>query len=144
MKCAFDIGGVISKFPEKFRTLCKILSSYVEMEVHIITDMHDRQKTLQMLTDNGFDMIPPERVHNSDYVQHGELCKAVILKEHGIDLIIDDFGGYLQWDSSFGPAPIRLLIQPDAFRPYWSETWITDPTDGDFGRRVAQPIEREI
>jgi hypothetical protein len=51
-------------------------------------------------------------------------------------MLIDDFPGYVQWDSSFGPAPIRLLSQPDPFKPYWAPDWKTDPKDGDFGRRV--------
>lgn len=135
MKVAFDIGGVLSKYPVLFRKFCMTLQSG-SIEVYVITDMHDREKTLAMLKDNGFGFIPEERVLNSDYAKYGDMCKAVLLKEHAIDMLIDDFPGYVQWDSSFGPAPVRLLSQPDPFKPYWSEDWKTDPKDGDFGRRV--------
>lgn len=135
MKVAFDIGGVLSKYPVLFRKMCLALT-VGDIEVYVITDMHDRVKTLAMLEENGFGFIPEHRVLNSDYAKYGDMCKAVLLKEHQIDMIIDDFPGYVQWDSSFGPAPVRLLSQPDPYMPYWAEDWKTDPADGDFGRRV--------
>lgn len=135
MKVAFDIGGVLSKYPVFFRNFCQVLQDGC-VEVFIITDMHDRPKTLAMLNENGFGFIPEECVLNSDYTKYGDMCKAILLKEHQIDMLIDDFPGYVQWDSSFGPAPIRLLSQTDPFKPYWADDWKTDPKDGDFGRRV--------
>jgi hypothetical protein len=134
LKVSFDIGGVISKHPAIFRELCQILKDHCE--VSVITDMHDKPAVLKILADNGFGMIPPERVHIADYVKYGEMCKAVILKEQKIDIVIDDFAGYLAWDSRLGEAPIRLLIQPNAFLPYWSPDWKTNEVV-DFGRRIS-------
>ena len=143
LRIAFDIGGVISKYPEKFRELCRALhiaSSSLRcdmIDLHVITDMHDREKTLWLLKENGFEFIPEANVHNSDYEQYGNMCKAVLLKELKIDIFFDDFGAYTDWDSQLGEAPIRMLVQPDNFKPYWSDTWKTPPEDSDFGRRVA-------
>lgn len=136
LKVSFDIGGVLSKYPDKFRVLIHALIVSPDIEIHVMTDMHEREYTLKLLEDNGFGMIPPERVHNSDYAKHGEMCKAILMRDLGIDLLIDDFPGYCVWDWSFGPAPIRCLVQPDPNRPYWSKDWKTRPEDGEFGRRV--------
>jgi hypothetical protein len=134
MRYGFDIGGCISKYPQQFKTM--MLTLVEEHEVYIITDMHDKAAVLKQLKDNGFEFIPERRVCCADYTNRGELCKAYLLKELGIDIFIDDFMGYLQWDSSFGPAPIRLLVCPDALLPYWDKTWKVDDKS-DFGRRVA-------
>ncbi len=132
MKIAFDIGGVISKYPKQFLSL--IYSLNKDHEIFIITDMHDKNKIKQQLRDNGFDFINFDNVYTADYTNYGELCKAVLLKELKIDMFFDDFVGYVQWDSKFGPAPIRFLLQPDPFQPYWNDTWLCDDSS-DFGRR---------
>ena len=137
MRVAFDIGGVLSKYPDLFRNLLKVLGESDQVEIFIITDMHDHAQVVETLSANEF-LISPENVLCSDYEKYGEACKAVLLKEHGIDLFVDDFVGYTQWDSQLGPAPVRLLVMPDQFRPYWHETWVTKDKS-DFGRRVAPP-----
>lgn len=142
LKVAFDIGGVLSKYPERFRRMAMALHVSPDVEVHVITDMHERESTLEHLLANGFGFIPADRVHNADYAGLGEMCKAVILRDLGIDVLIDDFGGYTAWDSSFGPAPIRCLVQPDPFRPYWAEGWKTGD-DHQFGRRVFTQSAKE-
>ena len=132
MKLAVDIGGCISKYPEQFRWL--IISLGVNWEIFIITDMHDKVEVMKQLKDNKIDVLE-NHVYCADYAKYGEMCKAVLLKELEIDMFIDDFIGYtMAWDSSFGPAPIRLLVCPDATMPYWSNQWITDDKS-DFGRR---------
>lgn len=133
MKIAVDIGGVLSAYPEQMQELLQPLSSV--HEIHVITDMHDRAETLVMLKENGFGWIPEERVHNADYARYGEMCKAMILHSLGIDLMLDDFGAYVTWDSQLGTAPMRWLVMPDPFRPYWDKNWKC--SGGDFGRRVA-------
>ena len=130
MKIAFDIGGVISKYPEIFRYF--MISIGVNWDVYIITDMHDKAEIMRLLKDNRID-VPESRVYSADYAAHGEMCKAVLLKELGIDMFIDDFVGYMPWDSTFGPAPIRLLVMPDPHKPYWADSWKADGYD--FGRR---------
>ena len=108
------------------------------MELYIITDMHNKDEIMKLLKDNNVE-VPPERVFSADYDKHGEMCKAVLLKELGIDMFFDDFVGYaMAWDSSFGPAPIRLLLCPDPYKPYWSDSWKCEGED--FGRRKFTKI----
>lgn len=129
MKIAIDIGGVLSKYPNEFK---EVIESF-PAEIHIITDMHDKNYVMEMLKLNEID-IAEEYVHTADYDKYGELCKAILLKELKIDILIDDFAGYLNWDSSLGKAPIRLLIMPDPYQPYWSDEWKT-LDNSEFGRR---------
>ena len=143
LRIAFDIGGVLSKYPDKFRELCNKLHTCSGIEMYVITDMHNKEEVLKTLSANKFDMIPPERVFSSDYDNYGEMCKAILLKELNIDIFIDDFAGYCNWDSQLGESPIRLLIQPDPFKPYWNEDWQVSG-DHHFGRRVSpKNIKRE-
>lgn len=131
MNIAFDIGGVISKHPSTFRGLIYDLHT-TGNKIFIITDMHNEVEVREMLRDN---MIPGEyTVHCADYAKYGDMCKAVLLSELKIDMFMDDFVGYLQWDSSLGQAPIRLLLMPDAYKPYWHDDWKVK-TESDFGRR---------
>jgi len=131
MKIAFDIGGVISKYPEQFRWL--MISLSVNMELFVITDMHDKNEVLEMLRENRIE-VAEDHVYCADYAKHGDMCKAVLLKELGIDIFIDDFPAYTSWDSTLGPAPIRLVVAPDPYKPYWSDSWKVK-TECDFGRR---------
>jgi hypothetical protein len=130
MRIAFDIGGVLSKYPKQFHWLMTSLA--VNMELFVITDMHDKNEVMKMLRENNVE-VHESRVFCADYKTHGEMCKAILLKELQIDIFIDDFLAYTSWDSSFGPAPIRLLIAPDPFRPYWADEWKCE--GADFGRR---------
>lgn len=139
MKIAFDIGGVISKYPKQFKEICLALFNS-GIEIYIITDMHDRDKILDSLNKNGFGFISSSNIYSANYEKHGEMCKSILLKELGIDLMIDDFPGYLTWDSKLGNAPIRLQVMPDGFNSYWHESWITDDADGDFGRRKCSDL----
>jgi hypothetical protein len=135
MKVAFDIGGVLSKFPETFRAMVAALISG-GAEVLVLTDMHDRPAMLDMLGRNG--VVPPVReadVHVADYARHGEACKAILVRDLGIDVLIDDHGGYLAWPWAT-PAPVRLLVTPDPRRPYYAPGWETGGAEGDFGRRA--------
>ena len=102
VKIAFDISGVISKYPDEMRQLMAL----PDAEIFVITDMHEKTEVLKMLTDNGF-MISEDHVLCADYATYGEMCKAVLLRDLKIDILLDDFVGYMQWDSSFGKAPIR-------------------------------------
>jgi hypothetical protein len=131
LKVAFDIGGVISKYPEFFIPLIKTLHASPDFEVHIITDMHVRGTTLTLLEMNDLGFIPHERVHNSDYQAYGELCKSVVLQEQGIDMFYDDFPGYLTEG-----CPLRLQVLADPRRPYFHDDWKTDGSEGNFGRRI--------
>lgn len=145
MRIAFDIGGVLSKYPQQLRPLVNWLRlasaaflaerfatrNYEPVEVFVISDMHDREKMVGMVQANGFD-VDPDNIHSADYKAHGELCKAVLCEQLGIDILIDDHGGYV---CTPGSPPVRLLVMPDPARPYYHDDWKTDGSEGDFGRR---------
>lgn len=150
MKIAFDIGGVLSKYPGVFRPLVNWLrmasadlpsyrsryaGMYEPIEVYVISDIHDRDKMIGMVHGNGFD-IDPDHIHSADYATHGENCKAVLCEELGIDLLIDDHPGYI---AQIGSPRVRLLVMPDPNEPYYADDWQTDGSEGDFGRRRKQP-----
>lgn len=134
LRVAFDIGGVISKYPD---IMCRMIAALVigGAEVHIVTDMHDHAEVMRQLAMNGLDAIAPERVHCADYNAHGEGCKAELLAALGIDVFLDDFIGYV----SAGGCPVRLLVMPDASKPYYADDWRIDSEPG-FGRRVYRRV----
>jgi hypothetical protein len=135
LKIAFDIGGVLSKYPQQFRILLDKLQApgrtglETSVEVYIISDMHDVDKMHQMLTNNGI-RVDKSRVYSADYKEYGEFCKTHLCKQLGIDMLIDDFIGYVA-EGDF----IRMLVMPDAKQPYYHDDWQTDGSEGDFGRR---------
>jgi len=133
MNIAFDIGGVISKYPDVLKKLMSKLMD-TNCEIYIITDMHDKKHVNSILQTNGI-YLPLDHIHCADYNKYGDMCKAILLRDLKIDLMFDDFIGYLGWDSTFGDAPIRLLVMPDSFKPYWHTDWKTND-DLEFGRRV--------
>lgn len=129
-RVAFDIGGVISKYPE-LRAMAECLARG-GAEIFVITDIHDRAHVLDVLAANAFGFVPSENVRTADYDRHGEGCKAEILRELEIDVFLDDFIGYV----TPGGAPVRCLVMPDASRPYYHETWTTLGGEATFGRRT--------
>lgn len=136
MRIAFDIGGVLSKYPEVFRPLLDLLlfrgvDPRYQIETYVISDMKPHAKAVAFCHDNGFD-VPPERIICADYDRHGEMCKAIACQDIGIDILIDDFGGYV---AILGSPPVRLLVMPDPSRPYYADDWKTDGSEGNFGRR---------
>lgn len=135
IRIAFDIGGVLSKHPDIWRRLIGALVMWPnDFEVHVITDMHPREKSIRVVHENGFEMIPADRIHSADYAGEGEACKAVLCERLGIDVLIDDFIGYV----AVPGAKVRLLMMPDCDRPYYHEQWKTNGTEGDFGRRTRR------
>lgn len=134
MRVAFDIGGVLSKYPDIFRPLLTLICEAGPtwgVEAYALSDMKPHEKAIAFCHDNGF-LIPAERILCADYEQHGEACKAIVCQQHGIDMLIDDFIGYV---SVVGSPPVRLLIMPDVTRPYYDDVWKTDGSEGNFGRR---------
>jgi hypothetical protein len=131
VRVSFDIGGVLSKYPGIFLPLMRALAAG-GVECHVVTDMHDRPRSLAMLRANGIgpDLVPDDRLHNSSYDEHGELCKAVVLRQLGIDVHIDDFPGYCT-----GGAGVTLFVWPQPALSYYHDTWQTDGSEGNFGRR---------
>ena len=145
MKIGFDIGGVISKYPQEFKNLVSIFFWYTQEfyatghvipDIYIITDQHPKEEVLKILQENGFGFyFEAKNVYCADYEKYGNMAKAILIKELGIQIFIDDFDGYLQWDSSLGLQPLLLKVQPDWYKPYWHEEWKVEGSD--FGRRKA-------
>lgn len=133
MRIAFDVGGAISKYPEVFKALISALE-VTPVQVYVLSDMHPHQKIMDMLALNGI-RLPPERVVSADWQTHGEACKSEACARLGIDLLVDDFPGYVA-----GPHPaVRLMVMPDPSRPYYADQWVTDGSEGNFGRRRKVP-----
>lgn len=132
MKIAFDVGGVLSKYPDVFRPLIEVLHfAGGGVEVYFISDMHPVVKIVDVLRLNTIPCLI-HRVHSADYTTHGEECKAVLCEQLGIDILIDDFPGYL---ATVGKPLVRLLVMPDPTRDYYAQEWQTDGSEGNFGRR---------
>lgn len=130
LRVAFDVGGVLSKFPEIFRRLLHGLGPTVE--IYVISDMSPRQAIVDALARNGLGWVPSGHIVSADYARLGETCKAEACKELEIDILIDDFMGYV---SIPGAPLVRLLVMPDASLDYYATTWQTDGSEGSFGRR---------
>lgn len=140
LKLAFDIGGILSKYPNEFKQLVRCIqmgnlenlrfSKDELVQIHIISDIKPHSKAVKIVHDNGFN-IPYSRIHVADYEKYGENCKAVLCKELDIDILIDDHIGYL---SEPNCPPIRLLMMPDQYKPYYNDGWKTDGSEGNFGR----------
>lgn len=136
VKVGFDVGGVLSKYPDIFKSLILALDSCPATEVHIVSDMHPKEKIIAMLALNGIN-VDPSRVHSADFQQYGEACQAVLAEELGLDVLFDDFPAYV---SGVGKPPVRLLVMPDLSRPYYDDSWKTDGTEGSFGRSKHAPF----
>ena len=130
IRIGFDIGGVLSAYPDILLPLLRALAASGDVEVHAVTDM-PREKALAMLALNAVP-VPPERVHSADYAAHGDACKAVLARELGLDVLLDDHLGY----AAVPGAPLRLLAMPNGDRDYYHRDWKTDGSEGAFGRRL--------
>lgn len=122
LKVGFDIGGVITKYPETFKQLIRVLFEG-GAEVFIITDQTNKDQVIQTLKDNGLDYIHPDNIFCANYEKYGDYAKSIIVNKLRLDIYIDDHLPYLNWDSWMGSAPVRLLVLPDGFKPYYSDSW---------------------
>lgn len=130
MRIAFDIGGVLSKYPHIFRPMVAHLVAG-GAEVFVITDMHDHAQSVRFVHGNGYD-IPDENILNSDYATYGELCKAKTIRDNRIDVHVDDFPGYCAHTEC-----VSLFVWPQPKEPYYHDDFKTDGTEGTFGRRTT-------
>ena len=56
LRISFDIGGVLSKYPDKFRPLVNALVSCPAVEVFVITDMHDHKQSVTFVQGNEYNI----------------------------------------------------------------------------------------
>lgn len=129
LQISFDIGGVLSKYPHIFKPMIRALIASDEVDVWVITDMHEHEKAVKMVQGNGYN-IPSERILSSNYTEHGEDCKAQTIEEHNIDVHVDDFPGYCAHTKA-----LSLFTWPNPELPYFADDFVTDGKEGDFGRR---------
>jgi len=113
MKLAFDIGGVLGKYPTVFLPLISTLHDG-GAEVFVLTDILDKQVAQEQLNRYGYSFLP-EKILCADFERYGERCKSVLIKEHGIDLLVDDHPGYCA-DSGC----VSLFVWPDPHVSYES------------------------
>ena len=141
LKIAFDVGGVLSKYPalkELLQWMAALKRYWADtymapsVEVYVISDMHPKEKIAAMLRGNNI-FLDENFVFSADYATHGENCKKILCEQLGVDIFVDDFIGYLA-EGDF----IRLLVMPNPRRSYYHEEWKTDGAEGDFGRRTAK------
>lgn len=118
IRIGFDIGGVISKYPEEMKLLMRQLGPEVfdVFEVYVVTDM-PRDQAEAMLKDNKID-YDPARLLCGDWTKHGDECKQVLMAENKIDIMIDDRMDYI----TNGPA-IGLLVMPRPKVGYYAAGW---------------------
>lgn len=150
MRVAFDIGGVLSKYPSEFRELVRCLVRGAH-EVHVISDMHPREKIIQVLRLNNFiaddpwplddsALILEQNIHSADYDTYGEACKAVLLDQLDIHMFYDDHLAYMT--TTFGERqPIRLLVMPSHTKPYYADNWKMPEGEPLFGRRTYSKMQ---
>lgn len=121
MKVAFDIGGVISRYPNEMKAMMKALW-HNEVEVYILTDMN-QQDAQAAREENDLFFIAPERVLSADWSKYGDRCKTVVCEEHGIDILIDDRPDYVAEGNFIG-----LVISPRPRVPYYHSSWVNKST----------------
>jgi len=130
---AIDVGGVLSKYPKEFYTLIRALEHSGLVSIYVISDMHPKDKIVEMLRSNYLCpiLVDPDNVYSADYEKYSEACKAELCKQLDIDILIDDFIGYV---GDKDGAKIRLLVMPNSDLPYYAESWKSDDKF-DFLRR---------
>jgi hypothetical protein len=112
-----------------FRPLVQALQDSGQVEVFVITDMHEHEQAVRFVQGNGYN-IPSDHILNSDYNTFGEGCKEETIKQHGIQLHVDDFPGYCAHAEC-----VSLFVWPNPNRPYYDDDFKTDGAEGNFGRR---------
>lgn len=134
MKVAFDIGGVLSKYPAQFKELISRVSDRGRLnDVFVISDMFPREKIIDLLKLNEVPFIEGN-VWSADYERFGDGCKAELLNLLKIDLFFDDHIGYVATSVPGYYPTIRCLVWPDASKPYRADDWIVPDGEPEFGR----------
>ena len=113
MKLAFDIGGVLGKYPDAFLPMISALQ-VGGAEVFVLTDILEMKVAQEKLNKYGYSFAP-DHILCADFERYGERCKSVLIKEHSIDVLVDDHPGYCV-DSGC----ISLFVWPDPYKPYES------------------------
>lgn len=114
MKIAFDIGGVLGKYPHPLIPMILALQKG-RAEVFVITDIADKKVAEELLNRGGYN-IAPDNILCANFEVYGERCKAMLIKEYSIDVLVDDHPGYCA-DSGC----VSLFVWPNPHIPYESQ-----------------------
>lgn len=118
VKMAFDIGGVLSRYPKTMASLVQALHRG-GIELYVVTDMK-KDIALQTLRDNNFlQWFDEDHVLSADWSTHGDLCKTVLCEEHGIQILVDDRPDYVAQGAFVG-----LALSPRPHQAYYHLSWI--------------------
>ncbi len=117
---AFDIGGVISRYPEQMRALMLALVRG-GAEVHVLTDM-PRETARACLNANGFGFVTDGHLHCADWSEHGDLCKTRVCEAQRFDVLVDDRPDYVAAGEFIG-----LVTAPRPGRGYYAPEWRKPP-----------------
>jgi hypothetical protein len=115
MKIAFDIGGVISRYPQQMIQFMRALT-IGGIEVHIVTDI-PYHAALWLCQVNRIE-VPFNQIHSCDWAKDGDLCKTKKCEELGIDILIDDRPDYCAVGKFIG-----LVLSPRPTIPYYAPEW---------------------
>lgn len=137
MKLAFDIGGVLGKYPDVFLPMISALQKG-GAEVFVLTDIPDIKVTQEQLNKYGYNFLP-EKILCADFEKYGERRKSILIKEHGINVLVDDHPGYCA-DSGC----VSLFVWPDPHKPYESYQNRTDcPVNSGLGVECTPDFAQE-
>lgn len=139
LRVAFDIGGVISRYPEKMKDFMEALHRG-GAEVMIVTDMNQAD-ALACCRENGLmEFVGHKGIPKTDDVEHdwsirqswvvsadwsrdGDLCKSNVVEECEIDILIDDRPDYVATGDFIG-----LVLSPRPGVPYYAAGWSNKST----------------
>jgi len=107
LKIAFDIGGVLCKYPDQFKILLQALKDSVDIKLYIITDMNHESAILKLNEFGYLDYFEYNNIYSADYSKYDQKCKSVLCKDLGIDILIDDYIDYVYENPTIG-----LLVMP--------------------------------
>ena len=131
-----NIGGVLTKYPARFREMIARLSDRGRgSDIYIISDMHPKEKIVELMKLNNIS-VWEQNIYCADYDTHGEGCKAELLDELKIDIFFDDFIGYVAAHLPGAYPTVRCLVWPHAGLPYQADAWVVPDGQPEFGRKA--------
>lgn len=116
MRIAFDIGGVISKYPDQMMEMMKALIAGGQ-DVYILTDM-SKETAVPMCRMNGIDFIDDDHILCADWGAYHDRAKTVVCESMGIDVLIDDRPDYAAEGNFIG-----MVLSPRPRKPYYAGSW---------------------
>lgn len=118
MIISFDIGGVLTRYPDIVRSLMERLRAVPGCTIYLLTDMPASMAPQAVADTYGvYEGIHYDAILCGDWNTHGEQCKAVLIREYGIQVHFDDYPAYCVTDSDC----MTLFVWPRPDKPYRAE-----------------------